>query len=357
MTVFFYTLKRLLKNKVLLIFMLLLPLVTIIPTTQITVQSTKISIGVVNRDDTAFTKDLLNRLGKNFSIVNVTNVEIKGELESAAITYAIEIPKGFTNDIINGKSPKINGLGLEEKDCSKVVGAAVDGFVYPSKLIAAKTHGNSEAFYSAISKIPPTEAVAQKKDNKMPFKLIVQCMFMMSIFAATVIITDKESKTFYRSFNAPVSMRSYMIQSILCFLLISILQIAVIYTVTVYGMGVDPGKNPLYVLLVLAVTSLSAVALGVAVSSVCKSTAQATGIGLGIVVVMCMFGGAWGMSPTKPLIIGTAKILPFYWSSDALSKVIGNNALDTVTGDLLILLAFSAVFFLVGTWRKSDIER
>jgi ABC-2 type transport system permease protein len=357
MTVFLYTLKRMLKNKVMLAIMILLPLVAIIPGTSAVSNSVGITVGVVNQDGTPFTEDLIQRLGKNFTIVNTSLKDADSDIENAHITYAIVIPKGFTNDIISGKSPKINGYGSAEKDCSKGVGAAIYGFIYPSKLIAAQVHGNSTAFYAAVSKIPATKAVAQKKDNKAPFGLIIQFIFMSSIYAATVIIADKESKTFYRSFTTPVSMRGYMLQSVLCFFILSLLQLAILFGIVVYGLGVYPGKNPADMLALLAVVALSSVALGIAVSSMCKSTVQAVAIGLGIVVVMCMFGGAWGMTPTSPILLGFSKALPYYWSVDAVDKLVNNKVFVSIGSDVLVLLAFTAVFFLVGTWRKSDIER
>lgn len=357
MTVFLYTLKRMLKNKVMLAMLLLFPLVGIIPGTSAVSNSVGITIGVVNQDSTPFTSNLIQRLGKNFTVVNISRDDINSDIENSHITYAIVIPKGFTNDIIGGKSPKISGYGSTEKDCSKGVGASIYSFVYPSKLIATQVHGSSAAFYSAISKIPATKAVAQKKDNKAPFGLIVQFIFMSSIYAATVIIADKESKTFYRSFNAPVSMRGYMLQSIVCFFLLSLLQTVVLFFVVVYGLGVYPGNNPAGMLALLVAVALSSVALGIAVSSMCKSTVQAVAVGLGIVVVMCMFGGAWGMTPANPILLGVSKALPYYWAADAVDKLVNDKALVSIGGDVLMLLAFAAVFFLAGTWRKSDVER
>lgn len=357
MTVFIYTLKRLLKNIVMVVVIVVLPLIALIPTAISATKSAGISVGVVDNDKTSFTTKLIHRLDKNLSVTIISKKNIKNGLYSSSITYAIVIPKDFTSDIINGKSPKISGYGLKEKDCSKVVGAMIDSLVYPSKLIAKRIRGCSAAFYASIAKIPPVKAASQKKDNKMTLDLIIQFIFMASVFASTVIISDKEAKTFYRSFTAPISMRSYMLQSILCFLLLSLLQIAVLFFAAVNFLGVDPGKNPVNILILFDAAAVVSVALGVAVSSVCKSTLQATGIGLGIVIVMCMFGGAWGITPASPLALAIAKILPYYWSADAMGKLIVGKPLASVGGDLLILFGFAAVFFLAGTWRKSDIAR
>ena len=79
--------------------------------------------------------------------------DVKSELNSYKITYAIVIPKGFSKELISGKSPKISGWCLKEKNCSSIIRAAVDGFVYAAKRIAAYSRGNAAAFYAAADKI------------------------------------------------------------------------------------------------------------------------------------------------------------------------------------------------------------
>lgn len=163
MTVFINTFKRLYKNIVMVIFIIILPLVAILPSTILTSHSVGVNLAVTDNDNTAFTNNLINRLSKNFDIVRISENEINSSLDNSSVAYAIVIPKGFTNEIINGKSPKINGFGVKEKNYSKFTEAAIDSFVYPSKLIATKTHGVSAAFYAAVSKIPATKTFDQPK--------------------------------------------------------------------------------------------------------------------------------------------------------------------------------------------------
>lgn len=355
MTVFLYTLKRLFKNKIIIIFLLILPFCSIYPTLVISTHPTAINIGVVNNDKTDFTKNLVSRLQKSFNIVDISENDINKGLNDNSFSYAVVIPKGFTDDIIKGESPKIQGFGLKEKDGSKVVGALIDSFVYPSKQIASKVYGNSSAFYAAVSKIPAAKTAEQKKRYDVPFGLIIQFVFMTSILAVSLIISDKESKTLYRSLSAPVSMRRYMAESILAFLVLSVLQAVFLYIIIVFGFGANPGKNPADMILLLLIASLVSVALGVAVSSLCRTTVQAIAVGMSIVIVMCMFGGAWGITPTSPLISGVAKVMPFYWAKDAMQKFCNGKTLACASQNILVLLGFAVVFFLAGTWRKSDI--
>lgn len=357
MIVFINSLKRLLKSRVQVAVLLILPFIPIIPIALDPSGSmSTFNIGIVNNDTGKLTDILTKTLQANFNVTEINEKDIENELNSSKIDYAIVIPKGFTDDIINLKDIKLKGYEKKGKDCALFIGGSVDSFLYPVKNIARASGGDSSLFYKNIEKVPVINInKSAKKNNAVTWGMIIQFVMFSSIFTSTLILEDKENKTFFRSLNAPLSLKSYMLQTILSFIVLSIIQITVLSSVVVFGFGIYGGTSLWNMMLLLAVIALVSVSFGVAVSALGKNTTQATMIGIGLVTLMCMLGGAWGIQPSSEIISSIAKALPVTWAMDAVEKLLNNKSSNSIIQNIEVLLAFSAVFFLLGTWKKADI--
>lgn len=359
MSIFINTLKRLLKSKVQIAVLFIIPLIPIIPTA-LNSSGTMgtINIGIVNNDNTRFTSAFIKDLSSKCNVTKIDKKDIKSSLDNAKVDYAIVIPKGYTNEIINLKSSQIIGYEKKGKECSKIVGGIITSFISPVKNIAKISQKNSNIFYNSISKIPKIKInKSSKKDNSVLWGLIIQFVMFSSIFTSSIILTDRENKTFFRSLNAPISLKNYMLQTILSFMVISIIQVLVLSLVSALGCNVYAGKSLFNMLILLCVVSLVSVSFGVAISSIGKSATQATVAGIGIITLMCMIGGAWGMNPRSHSVKIAAKAIPVTWAMDAVKKLVANKSLYAIGQDIIILLMFSIVFFLLGTWKKTDITK
>lgn len=360
MTVFIYTIKRLLKSKTRFIILIFLSVLAIVPTVVVTNSGSssdmKITVGIIDYDNSEFTNILKERLSKHFNISIISENEITNNLNASEIDYAIVIPENFAADIISQKDVKIQGYCLQEKDYSTVINGMVSAFVEPAKEIAKSTNGIEKAFYNAIANIPEPGSITKEKDYSTTWGLVAQFLLMSAVFASTVIINDKENRTFYRSILAPITMKNYMLQSICSFYVITLLQILIVFLSTVFIFHVSYGNSLISMPIMLAVTALVGVSFGIALSSISKNSVQAIAIGVGFIMVMCMLGGAWGgVKPDNQIVLNITKVMPFYWIMDGIQKTLENKSIVEIGSDVFMLLLFTMVFFLFGTWKKTDV--
>jgi ABC-2 type transport system permease protein len=361
MTIFFNSLKRLLKNKVQIIVLLILPLIPIMPICLESSHSMNtLKIGIVDSDKTGLTNLLKDELKANFSVIDIKESDINNIINTSKADFIIDIPKGYSEDIINLKNVKIKGYANKTKDASPIVRPFVDNFINPIKKVSMDSNKNSSIFYKSLKNInlKQNKNISNKTDSKdsdIAFGMIIMFVMFSSVFAATQIITDKENRTLFRTINTGVSLRSYMAQNILSFFVISIVQIVVLISIVVCGFGLSPGSSLINMFAFLSVISIVSVSLGIAITAISKNVTQAIMTGIGIVTLMSVIGGAWGMEPTSKLVKAVSNIMPITYAMDGIDKLLNNDALSANTQNIVILLAFACIFFLLGTWKKTDI--
>jgi len=360
-TIFFNSLKRLLKNKVQIIVLLILPLIPLAPVSLGSSYSMNtLKIGIVDSDNTQLTNILKNQFKVNFNVIDIKGKDINSSINSSKVDYVIDMPKGYSEDLINLKEVKIKGYANKTKDASPIVRAYVDNFINPIKKVALVSNKNSSIFYKYLNNINLKQN--KNKDKKMDgknsevsFGMIIMFVMFASVFAATQIITDKDNKTLFRTINTGISLRNYMAQNILSFFVISCMQTAILILIVVYGFGMSPGVSLINMFIFFSFISLCSVSLGIAIAAISKNITQAIMMGIGIVTLMSMLGGAWGMKPTSKLIKTVASAMPLTYAMDGVNKLLNNEALSSNSENIVILLAFTCIFFLLGTWKKVDI--
>lgn len=366
MTVFFNSLKRLFKSKVQLLVLFILPFLVLFPTNLVSSGTmTTLKIAIIDKDNTELTKTFAESAKRDFSVVNVNEKDIDNSINDGDINYVIVIPKGYTSGIINMRDVKMKGFASSDKNVSSIMKEVIDGYMNPVKNIAAASKGDNMRFYSGFKvfkqaffkELGKTKNKPAEKNSIVIYGMIIMFSMFTPVFAATTIITDKEKKTFFRTLNAGLSLKSYMLQTILSFELIAISQIAILLTVSKLCFHIEFGSSILNMLLLMFIFSIVSVSFGIAVSSMSKSTIQATMIGVGTVTFMSVIGGAWGMKPNSGVVDVLSKLIPVSWAVDGIQKLLNNENLSSIGQNIVMLLIFAMIFFLLGTWRKADIVK
>ena len=355
MTIFFNIIKRLFKNKFQLLLMFILPIIIVVPILTDTGRPS-IKLGICDLDNSKLTNSLVNSLKVNFNVININKNDINKSLKNSKINYAIIIDKGYTDSLISGKEAAIEGYKSSKMDIAEAVSASIDSFINPVKAIAKASRGNSEIFYKSFdvytSGHVKFEDLSVKKIDpliqKMVWGIVVLFLLYSSIFSASIICNDKENGTFYRTISAPVKLKSYMLQNVLCFLAISFIQIVILSFLSVYVFNVTTGKSIWNMIFLLTVFSLVSVSMGVAISSLSSSTIKANVFGFSISVLFSFLGGVWG-DISSPFLKDAAKFIPVTWVMDGVKKLLDNGKLSETAGDIFIMMLFAVIFFLIGT--------
>lgn len=363
-------LKRIFFNKLQLLLIVVLPALFMIPLTMnidsLSNAIQNIKVGVIDNDNTPFTTTIRNNLATKAKLIKVKSDNMQEELINSRVDYVVVMEKGFTLDFIKGQNSKIKGFYLQESLKSIPLQKYLESYLTSSRQIARASGGDAEKFYKSMQvyKEGPIQSnykilkQIDRQKSYLTFGLFVLFMLFTTVVYTTMILTDKENKTFYRTVSAPVTVKSYMLQVILSFILVSFIQVTIIFIIFKFVMGVYLGTNFFKMYMLFLAISVACVSFGVAVSSVSKNVIQACFTGLLISFPMSFMGGCWWPNEMSTNVVRTiGKFTPIYWAMEGVNNLLNEKSLFNVSGDILILLIFAVVFFLFGTWRKEDIAK
>lgn len=369
MTVFSYTLKRLLRNKLNLFMILVLtPFFIGIIFSFGSFEKNSITVGLVDQDNTPLTEMLAQALEETSPVFRLEEGEIRRALARSQADYILVIAPGFSQQLIVGEEPKLRSYSIQETNFASRVQIKVEGFLGAARSLAAAAEGDQAAFYQGMEEYQRGNFVLkssafQQQEKSIDASLagmgmLAMLMMLLSSFTTINLIKDRVNRTFYRVLAAPISLKSYMLQNILCFLLVLLMQIAVMFLIVHYVFGIYLGPSVLRLYLVMAVFALLCVAMGVALSALARTVQQAGTIASLIITPMSMLSGLyWPRSLMPEFLQLIGKYLPPTWLMAAVEKVMLGKPLASAGMELAILLGFTAVFFLLGTWRRADVAK
>lgn len=368
MTIFIYNLKRILKRKLNIIFMLVVPVLFIVVSMISSSGGSPLSVGIVDKDNTKLTNMLINNLEGKCKIVRINEDEIKSNIISLSIEYALVIDEGFTAGIIRGEDAVVKSYSIKETDAALPVKMYIDNFINAAKNIASASAGSEDKFYSGMDYYQNGSFGAEyktfgfksfdKQTTLASLGFLIMCVLLLSSFSASMILEDKKSNTYYRVLVAPLKIKSYMLQNILSFIAVAAIQIALVLAVLLLAFKADLGPSIPNLFLVLFVFGIVSVSIGVAISSLSKDTRQSSTLTSFIVTPLCMLGGCfWPREIMPDILKRIGDFVPTTWALKAAGRVLGGNSILQISKELGILLLFALVFFLLASWRKADVAR
>ncbi|MCX8128727.1 MAG: ABC transporter permease [Clostridia bacterium] len=367
MTVFRNTLKRIMKSKLQFAALIITPVIflVLIAYSINSDKSSTLKAAIIDNDRTAFSAMLMKGMENKANISEVKIDGIRKSVVNGEIDYVLVIPENFTASILEGEDRQLEGYFLKNSIRSLTLQRYTEAFIASAKTIANALDGDEKNFYEALSKLDrgikmEYQTVGQIDRLKSYTTLGMMLMFMLmsSIFFTTLILQDRENKTFYRSISAPISLKSFMLQNIFAFLIVSVLQSTLLLLSLRLIVGLYMGDAILKMHLIFVLASIASVSFGIAVSSFSKNVMQACFTGLFIVFPMTFLGGCWWNNKhSTEMIRAIGKFTPVYWLMESVDKVLNEQALSALLGEIVMVLIFSAVFFMFGTWRRSDIAR
>jgi ABC-2 type transport system permease protein len=365
MTILTGNLRRIFKKKLRIFVIAILPAIILLLTSTSIIANSQLNMGIIDLDKTDYTTMLTNHLALQTKIKEITQDQIQNELINSKVDYVVVMEKGFTAGLLKGEDVEAKGYYLKDSIRSLPVQNYLAGYLSSAKKIAKASGGDEQRFYEGL-KMSNADLQLEYKvltgfdRQKTYFTLgvFLEIILMTTVMFTTLILTDKGNKTFYRTLTAPVSLRSYMFQNILSFLLVSVIQVTIVFIVLKGLIGTYMGNSILIMYLLFLAASVLTVSIGVAVSSFSKSVIQASFAGMFITFSMGTIGGClWEHDMATNLLNTIGKFTPVYWIMDGVSKLLKEQGLFAISGDILIVFLFSLVFFFFGTWKKEDIAK
>lgn len=365
MVIFQNNIKRFLMHKLNFVLLMVIPLIFIVLSFSGS-WAQKAKVGIIDHDHTLLSQKLEQSIKTQADVVTVTDRNKQDQLINSKVDSVIVIPQNFTQFMLEGRPIKLQSYHVQASNVSSGIQTFVSGYLQDMKIMAVSTHGDKNMFYKALDHyqanhftlhVTSTDTSGAQKEKTMnALGFVIFGLFMIVSVSSRFIMEDKKLKLYNRFFTTPLSIGSYNVQNILSYLTLATVTILTLMAILVFGFHAALGPSPISVFLVLFTFSVVSVSIGILISSLVKSTGQATALSQLIITPFAMLGGCfWPISITPVFMQKISDFVPTTWGMRALTKLVYGNTLNDVIIDLLILLAFAAVFFLLASWRRSEI--
>lgn len=183
-------------------------------------------------------------------------------------------------------------------------------------------------------------------------------IFIGVSWSASSLLQEREAGTLRRLVAAPIPSGAVIAGKMMAFMLLSCVQVVVMFSVARVALGVPLGQSPLGLVLLTLAVAFCATALGMMVAAVTKSANQASSMGLLLGFLMGGLGGCLPAFSTTPLVrsentLGAvARLLPQGHAVEGYYRLMAEKtALWQILPQLGVVLLFGIVFFLIARWR------
>ncbi len=203
---------------------------------------------------------------------------------------------------------------------------------------------------------------ASAKSENLLLRIITPIMGgMMAFYAfytgastAQSILREEEERTLPRLFTTPTSQATILSGKFMAVFLTVSVQVAVLLAAARLIFKIEWGDTLSVTLAALGIV-FGASSFGIFINSFLKSTKQGGVVFGGVLTVTGMIGmiSVFAMnSPSAAILSNTVSLLvPQGWAIRGLMQAMNGEALTSVLTTMLILLAWSAAFFVIGVWR------
>jgi ABC-2 type transport system permease protein len=343
---------------------------------------------------------LIDGLGEagGMQVEQYEQVEAQTQLAAFEIERVLTIPAGFTADVLAGRQvtlhltshPDANATTTEsvlrvvsgvarsmslqvqliasfEQAGAMLSAAPAEYQVFSSERIVAQAKGQFEHSKTspmvAVEQAQPEHLSAQVAEpnavqQNVPGYTII-FVFLTAQATASSIFREKREGSFRRLLAAPVHKAAMLAGKMLPNFVTGLIQIAVILVIGVFGLpliGLERltlGNDPLALVLVSLLLALCSTGLGILIAAIARTEAQISGLSTLALWTM----GAVGGCLFPPFLLGglldvVGKVVPHYWAIQAYQDlIVRGRGLADVVPEMLALLGFTLVFFVIGLWR------
>jgi ABC-2 type transport system permease protein len=177
-------------------------------------------------------------------------------------------------------------------------------------------------------------------------------VFFIVLTLAVSFVQEKKEGTFQRIRCAPLEPAAILIGKLLPYLLVNLIQIALMFFIGVALFGMTPGNIPALLVVSMAL-ALVANGMGLMVASLGRTEAQVSALAVLLAVTLSALGGMMVPAFVMPPALQTlSRFTPHAWALSGYHDVIVRGlGVVQVLPEAGMLLAFAAFFFLIALWR------
>ena len=182
---------------------------------------------------------------------------------------------------------------------------------------------------------------------------MITWVFIPLIGISGAFAYERQRGTLRRLLTSPTGKGTYLLGTILGNVLWSLVQMTLLVSFGALILKVHWANNPAALAVMMTTSALAAAALGTMLGTFVKTEAQASGLSIMLGMVMALLGGCWYPLELFPAVVqNLVKVLPTTWAMQGMLDILlrgqGVIGILPVAG---VLLAFAAVFFVIGILR------
>lgn len=361
MTVFLFNMKRILNRKRAILTMFIVPVIISILVVKVNFNEPRLKVAILDKDNTHFTDILINNLNNSYKTEKLDEDKISGGIASGEIDYGIIIDKGFTKKVIGKEMPNMKVIYDNKNDFYEAINSNISVFMNKANEIASKSNKNYGTFYSKLDKLIAENKfktlVAESSDRKniiISLNFLVMLMLYNALNMTNRVMNDKKEKI--RTFAAPITIRSYMLQIIFTLFLLELSQVVVVFIALIIEYKLVMIKCIFKLLLLYSTFSITAVSLAVLLNYMNQTYIKKDIVTSILVVPISMLGGCfWNIRFMPRALQFISQFIPISWITNGNYEALEGANYMYLGTDIGILVLFSIVFLLLGVFTKKDI--
>ena len=325
----------------------------------------QVKIGIVNEDgDRWITQDTIDYISKMDSVFihELVDSEISDQITSGKLDAALKFPQGFAQSVISGNPEPVQIVTIKGAEITGFIQTNLNLYIDHLLTIANASEGDATRFETLYMNDQSEQfswSVHTVEDQSVNYSRASQSigyLILLMLFSAanlsSILIKERENRTYHRIIASPVSPKHYVLSNILINLGVMVIQIVLTLLILTQIFRVDPGVPNWKILMLLLLFSLVAVSLSLAITAFSKSTQSANAIQNMLFIPTSVIAGCMFPIEIMPdAMQKVAVLLPQYWLLESFRELQLGNTLSSIYVNLLILAAFALTFTLLTIYK------
>ena len=320
----------------------------------------RMKVGVVDVDNSALTKAVLESLNEDASldIQVLPEDEARQLVKSGKLRAAIVFPEGFesaaTGALVGmGNMPDVKLFYDPSQSMIRPMVAGLLSQHVMQRLSRPNFIGNSRPIPFNVDNIAVTTGPRYNSYAHSFAGIGIQFILFMGIDAGIALLLMRQDGMWRRLRAAPLSRAVLLGSRVAGTTLIALMILAVVYLVARLVFDVRIAGSVPGFLMVAAAFALLAATTGLLIASLGRSVGATRGVAMFSVLILVMLGGAWVPSFLFPeWLQHVTEFTPTRWAVDGLDWTTWRGLpLQSAFLPTAILLGWSALFVLIAVWR------
>jgi ABC-2 type transport system permease protein len=364
---------RLLRDRLGLFFIIVLPLIIILVTGLQFGGGFEARVGVAAVDGGALADELVATLDRDWQVERYTDAELLAtDVGDGAIAFGVALPDRYTERLVAGEQVEVEYHAAPNDTTVGTRTVVVAALSEQSALTRAATFAAAEtgmtieevlpAVETTADALPPIDViVATVGESLFPPELagftlgaqgqLVLFIFLTSLTGAAQLIVSRKLGVSRRMLSTPTPMPAILFGEALGRFGVAMFQGLFIVAATAIAFGVVWGDPVGVAAIVIAFCLLSA-GVAMLIGAVSSNAEQASSIGVFAGLGIAALGGSMIPPEIFPPVMETISwFIPHRWAIDGLRELVAGGTFVDVLPQVAVLLAAAAVVLALATWR------